>query len=82
MSELAHRRFYKAATMRDVSPEDTVAAALWEIQNDPEPVSHVIVIRAHVSEEGLHYNVTQGGTFNIAERMGLIAQINQKLLDQ
>lgn len=81
MSELAHRRYLNAATIKDATPEDTLAAALWEVQNDDEPTQHVIVIRAYIDDDGLHYNVSQGGKFSIAERLGLIAQVNHRLLD-
>ena len=81
MSELAHRRYKNAATIKDATPEDTLEAALWELRNEDEPVEHVIVIKAHINDEGLYYNVMQGGKFNIAERMGLAAQITHRLLD-
>lgn len=80
MSELAHRRYKKAATIKDATPEDTLEAALWEIRNENEPVDHVVVIRAHIGPDGLHYNVSQGGKFNIAERMGLIALVSQRVV--
>lgn len=81
MSELAHRRYIKAPTIKDATPEDTLEAALWELRSKEEPVQHVIVIRAYINDEGLHYYVSQGGTFNIAERMGLASQIAHRLLD-
>lgn len=81
MSEIAHRRYKNAPTITAASPEDTLEAALWELRNEDEPVEHVIVIKAYIDDEGLHYNVMQGGKFNIAERMGLASQIAHRLLD-
>lgn len=80
MSELAYRRYTKARTISEATPEDTLEAALWELRNNDEPVEHVIVIRAYIDAEGLHYNVSQGGKFNIAERMGLAALVSQRVV--
>ena len=80
MSELAHRRYIKAPTIKDATPEDTLEAALWELRNNDEPVDHVVVIRAYIDADGLHYNVSQGGKFNIAERMGLAALVAQRVV--
>jgi hypothetical protein len=71
----------KAATIKEATPEDTLESALWELRNGPDPVEHVVVIRAFIDENGLHYNVTQGGQFDIAQRIGLVAQVNHRLLD-
>lgn len=77
MSEIAYRRYHKAATIKEAKIEDALEASLWELRNPEEtdPTQHVIIIKAYINEEGLHYSMTQAGSFNVAERMGLIAQI-------
>ncbi|MEN6304157.1 MAG: hypothetical protein ABFD96_15605 [Armatimonadia bacterium] len=82
MSELAHRRYMKAPTIGDATPEDTLEAALWELRNQSDPTEHVIVIRSFINEGGMHYNVTQGGKFDIAQRLGLITQVAHRMLEQ
>jgi hypothetical protein len=82
MSELAHRRFMRAEKMSDVDPKDALEAVLWEIRNpepDDEPVDHVFVIRASLTEDGLAYKISQAGKFNIAERMGVINLIAARI---
>lgn len=80
MSELAYRRVQKAPTIVDIKPEDALASAIHEIVEMKEDCEHVIIIRAKMTDEGLEYNVTQGGTFDIARRMGLIALVSDKLI--
>lgn len=79
MSELAHRRYMKAPTVKDADPKDALESALWEMKQEEEPTQHVIVIRAHMSDDGLNYQISQAGKFNIAERMGLMAVASTKI---
>lgn len=82
MSELAYRRVQKADTIEDIKPEDALASAIHEIVEMKDECEHVIIIRAKVTDEGLAYCVTQGGTFDIARRMGLISLVSHRLIGQ
>lgn len=79
MSEIAHRRYYKAATIKDADPKDALEAALWEMKQEGDTTEHVIVIRAFYNDEGLHYNISQAGKLDIAQRMGLISLVFNRL---
>jgi hypothetical protein len=75
MSELAYRRYHKAQTIQDASPEDALEAALYEMRHEDEPTEFVMIIRAHKDEEGLHFSMTQAGKFNVVERIGLLTMV-------
>lgn len=80
MSELAHRRYMNAKTIAESSPKDALEAVLWELQDPEDATQHVIIIRASYTPEGLDYNISQAGTFNIAERMGLMALVSSRII--
>lgn len=84
MSELARRRYQKAASSLDADPKDMLESMLQDLRElDPEEQrkQHYIIIRATKDDDARTFDFTldSAGPFNVLERQGLMQIVMNRI---